>query len=396
MLQRAGLLPVARGPSASVDPKAAHRGGTSRLAWNGIGRHASSGPMIEPGPHTLPDGRTAEVVEISGGGLRARIATLGAALLNLWAPDIHGRLGDVVLGHATLADYLDDPAYLGVAVGRTAGRIAGATVTVDGTPHRLDANDSPNTLHGGPHGLSAAVWTLEERATDRVVLAVSSPAGAGGYPGRLAVRLGVALREIAGAPTLALDWHATTDAPTLVALTHHGYWNLDGHGAGPVTGHVLQSDAPRYLALNGLLPTGETPVTEGTALDLRQPRALADVLAEEAGPVTEAGGLDHDLFLPPFGERQAALRRALHVANATGTRAMEVWTTEPCVHLYDGLFLDGSEGKDGARYESRSGLAIETQPPPDATRIVDRPRIPSVILRPGEVLASRTEFRFVP
>lgn len=361
--------------------------------------------MIEPGPHTLPDGRESEVVEISAVGLRARVATLGASILNLWAPDAHGELADVVLGHATLEGYLDDDARLGVAVGRTAGRIAGATVTVDGTTYELEANDGPNVLHGGPRGLSGNVWTLEEQAPDRVTLTTTSPDGAGGYPGTLTVRLGLTLETVEGDPTLSLDWHAETDAPTPVALTHHGYWNLDGHGAGSITDHVLQSDASRYLALDGLLPTGETPFTDGTSLDFRWPCFLASSLqhGREAwrpgglgkGPVAKAGGVDHDLFLPPFGARQLPLRRVLHVANRTGNRAMHVWTTEPCVHIYDGLFLDGAEGKDGARYESRAGLAIETQPPPDATRISSQPRIPSVILRPGEPLRSRTEFRFV-
>ena len=356
--------------------------------------------MIETGTHRLPDGREVEVVEIAVGGLRARVATLGAALLNLWAPDARGDVVDVALGHAALAAYVDDPAYLGVAVGRTAGRIAGARVTVDGETHSLDANDGVNVLHGGPHGLSRKVWRMTDRAADRVTLAVESPAGEGGYPGRLTVRLTYALispEASGGSGTLALGWHAESDAPTPVALTHHGYWNLDGHDAGGVGGHTAQSGATRYLALGGLLPTGETPPVDGTALDLRTPRPLADVLAASgADPVARAGGLDHDLFVPPLGTRHAPLRRALrlHNGHAGPARGLEVWTTEPCVHLYDGAHLDVPRAKGGARYGPRSGVAVETQPPPDATRIGPTACVPSVLLRPGEALRSRTEFRF--
>ena len=368
--------------------------------------------MIAPGTHTLPDGREAEVVEIAAGALRARVATLGAALLNLWAPDARGHAADVTLGHADLEGYSEDPAYLGVAVGRTAGRIAGARVTVDGTAHALDANDGANALHGGPHGLSWKVWRVESQAPDRVTLAAESPAGEGGYPGRLAARLtyGLAPEASGDAVTLALDWHAEADAPTPVALTHHPYWNLRGHAAGGLGAHLVQSDAARYLALDGLVPSGETPPVDGTALELRRPTPLALAFAEaldapqeadrpqtSGGPIARAGGLDHDLLVPPLGRRQAPLRRVLrlHNGHADGrARGLDVWTTEPCVHLYDGAHLDVPRAKGGARYGPRAGLAVETQPPPDATRISGSPHVPSVVLRPGEALRSRTEYRF--
>ena len=342
--------------------------------------------MIEPGAHTLPDGRAVEVVEIAGGGLRARVATLGAALLNVWVPDGAGETADVALGHAALADYVDDPAFLGVAVGRVAGRIGGASVTVDGERYALDANDGPNTLHGGPHGLHSHVWTVADVGPDRVALETVSPDGEGGFPGTLRVRLAYTLADGA----LALDWTATTDRATPVALTHHGYWHPDGHDAGSVRDLVVQSDAGRMACLGpDLVATGDLDPVAGTPFDLGAPVRLGDVLDADHRQLDLAGGLDHDLLVGAGADRQRPLRR---VARVWGTgRGVDVWTTEPGVHLYAGAFLDVDRGKDGARYGPCSGLAVETQPPPDATA---HPAFPDTVLQPGQTLCSRTELRF--
>ncbi len=347
--------------------------------------------MILPGCYTLPDDRTAEVVELEGGGLRARVATLGAALLNLWVPDATGRVDDVVLGHAVLEGYLDDPAYLGMAIGRTAGRVAGGCVVIDGEECQLDVNDGPNTLHGGPCGFHQRVWTVEERAPHRITLVAESPDGEGGYPGALRVLLTYTLADRA----LAFDWEAETTAPTPVSLTHHAYVHLDGHAAGSVRPLVVRSDAERYVPLGrDLLPTGETRPVGGTPFDLRRPVRLADVVDADHPQIQQAGGLDHDLLVPPFSDgvgiaRRVPLRR---VARVWGRRrGLDVWTTEPGVHIYAGGALDVAHGKGGVRYAPFTGLALEAQPPPDATR---HAAFPDIVLRLGEPFSSRTVWRF--
>lgn len=342
--------------------------------------------MIETGTHTLPDGRAVEVAEIAGGGLRARIATLGAALLSLWVPDADGETADVALGHAELAGYVGDSAFLGAAIGRVAGRIGGAAVEVDGQRWALDANDGPNTLHSGPHGLHSHIWTVAETEPDRIALETVSPDGEGGFPGTLAVRLVYTLAEGA----LALDWTATADRPTPVALTHHGYLHLDGHDAGLARPLVVQSDAERFVRLGSdLVPTGNLDPVAGTPFDLREPVRLGTVLDAGHRQLDLAGGLDHDLLAEPVGTRQTELRRVVRVWGAS--RGLDVWTTEPGVHLYAGAFLDVADGKGGARYSAGTGLALETQPPPDATA---HPGFPNTVLRPGQTLRSRTVLRF--
>lgn len=348
--------------------------------------------MSALGPHTLPDGRIARVVEIAAGGaagIRARVSSLGAALLALHAPDAAGRVANVVLGHESLADYADDPAYLGAAVGRTAGRVRAARVEIDGQAHALDANDGENTLHGGPAGLNTLVWTVDHEAPERVVLAVASPDGAGGFPGTLTVRLALSVAPRADGPggTLALDWHAEATAPTPAALTLHLYLNLDGEGT--VLDQTLEVPAEQRLELApDLTATGRLVPVAGTPFDLRAPVRLGDVLASDAPSL--AGGLDHDWLVGPPDVREAPLRHALTVRGRT--RRLDVWTTEPCVHLYDGAFLRAD--RDG--HGPHAGLAVETQPPPDAVRLAHRPGFPDIVLRPGGALRSRTEYRFRP
>ena len=353
--------------------------------------------MIEPGTHRLPSlprtrsgGREAEVVALEGGGLKATVATLGASLLTLWVPDADGTAVDIALGHATLAGYLGDDAYLGAAVGRTAGRVGGAEVTVDGTAYALDANDGPNTLHGGPTGLHQKVWTVEDARPAQLTLSAESPDGEGGYPGDLSVRLTYTLEPWERGGALRLDWEARATAPTPVALTHHGYVNLDGHDAGSVRDHRVRVEADRYALLaDDTTTTGELAPVEGTPFDLRHPAPLGAVLDADDEQVRRGGGLDHDFVTTT--ERQVALRRVATVRAAA--RRLDVWTTEPGVHLYAGGSLSVATGKGGAAYGPHDGLALETQPPPDATA---HPAFPDVVLRPGDVLRSRTVLRFSP
>ena len=342
--------------------------------------------MIDVGTHTLSDGRTVEVVEIAGGGLRARVAGLGAALLALWVPDATGGAADLALGHDELAGYVDDDAFLGVAVGPVAGRIGGARIKVDGETHRLDANDGANTLHSGPAGLHAVVWDIADRSASSVELATVHADGAGGFPGDLAVRLRYTLAEGA----LPLDWTATTTAPTPVAPTHHGYLHLDGHDAGSVRPLVVRSPCDTFVPIRpDSVPVGELAPVAGTPFDLRQPVTVGAILDADHSQVARANGLDHDLLTALAPARQLDLRPVLTVRGAT--RRLDIWTTEPAVHLYAGGYLGVNRGKGGARYDAHGGLAIETQPPPDA---LAHDAFPDTVLWPGDTFRSATVYGF--
>ena len=350
----------------------------------------ASAPRRTVTSEELADGRRAGLFELANDVLRIRVSSLGAALLGVWVPDVRGHVRDVALGHATLQGYLDGNAYLGAAIGRTAGRITEAVVEVDGEEYDLDANDGPNTLHSGPRGFHQKVWSVEDHSPTHIRFHTESPAGEGGFPGTLSVALTYTLRD----RELHLDWEATADAPTPFAPTHHAYWNLDGHDAGSIRRHLLQCPAERYVVLGrALLPTGETAPVDGTPLDFRRTVSLGRVLDAPTREVEQAGGVDHDLLDSAPGTRQSPFRVVARLwGEAIG---MDVLTTEPGVHVYTGGNLDVPDGKDGAAYGPFDGIAFETQPPPDATRYADASDdFPSIILRRGDPFHSRTVFRF--
>lgn len=324
----------------------------------------------------------------NGRGLRARLMNYGATLLELWVPDRQGRQADVVLGFDNVADYFGDHPYLGAVVGRYANRIGGASFSLDGSRFRLAANDGEHHLHGGRRGFDRAVWTLVEERIEpfpQIVFGHTSAAGEEGYPGRLDVRVAYGLTPD---NALRVDYEARTDAPTVVNLTHHAYWNLGADD--DVLGHQLQIAASRFLPVDaGLIPTGERRAVEATPMDFRQPVAIGQGLAAPDEQLLLAGGYDHTWILERDGD---GLLPAVRLHEPRTGRTMEVLTTQPGIQFYSGNFLDGSlVGKGGRRYGRRAGLCLETQHFPDSPH---RPDFPSTVLRPGETYRHSTLYRF--
>jgi aldose 1-epimerase len=327
-----------------------------------------------------PDGTPVFEYRLAGGGLEARLCDFGATLVSLLAPDRSGRPGEVTLGFDDLAGYLDARPYIGATVGRCASRISGARFRLDGREFRLAANEGPNHLHGGRIGFDRRVWRVEEVTEDRAILALTSPDGEEGYPGALEVRASFALGP---GPELRIDWHATTDAPTVVNLTCHAYFNLRDGGTSDVLDHRLRIDASRYTPVDGAgIPTGEIAPVEGTPFDFRAETRIGARIDRVGG----RGGYDHNFALDGRG-----LRRAARLTEPRSGRALEVHTTQPAVLLYTGNSLDGVPGRGGVRYERRHGLCLETQHFPDSP---NHPEFPSTVLRPGEAYDETVIYRF--
>jgi aldose 1-epimerase len=322
-------------------------------------------------------------------GLVATITDLGGHLTELHLPDRSGRTADVVLGHSTLESYRDRAItpYFGAIVGRYANRIAGGRFTLDGTPYTLATNDGPHHLHGGESGFDQKVWDAEPMPDGpdgpALRLTCSSPDGEEGYPGLLRATVVYTLTHD---NALTIDYRATADAPTVVNLTNHAYFNLAGEASGAVvTDHVLQLHAARYTVVDEtLIPTGELAPVRGTPFDFTTPRPIGERLADVAGP-----GHDHNFVID--GE-PGALRPAARVHHPGSGRVMEIHTTQPGVQFYDGNLLDGSiTGKGGRAYVKHYGFCLETQHFPDSP---NRPGFPSTVLRPGEEYHEVTVHRF--
>ncbi|MFH8485915.1 aldose epimerase family protein [Streptomyces longisporoflavus] len=320
---------------------------------------------------TLPDGTSVHRWTLERGGVRVRVLTYGGIIQSAEVPGRSGQRESVALGFDDLRGYLDHPEpYLGALVGRYANRIAGGGFTLDGRTYRLARNNDPNSLHGGTAGFDKHVWEAAE-AEHGVRLTRVSPDGEEGYPGRLAVSVTYSLDEAGG---LRIAYEATTDAPTVVNLTNHTYWNLAGvrSGNGGAGGHELRIDAARMTPTDGTqIPTGVYEDVEGTRFDFRTARKVGD-------------GIDHNYVLD-----KGVTERPVEVAElsdpASG-RVLSVATTEPGLQLYT-----ADHFAEPLPFAPGDGVALETQHFPDSP---NRPQFPSTVLRPGEVYRSETVYGF--
>lgn len=342
----------------------------------------------QPFGHTDDGQAVTQFSLASDAGMAVDVLSYGGIVRALRVPDRTGRLGDVVLGFDTLDEYLAGHPFFGALVGRCANRIGGASFVLDGARHQLARTNGKNHLHGGAKGFDKVVWQaqpFQQADAAGVILRHRSPDGDERYPGNLDVQVTYALR-----PTneLQIDYRAGTDAPTIVNLTNHSYFNLAG--AGTVLGHLATVHADAITPVDEeLIPTGELLDVSGTPFDLRQPTAIGAGIDAEHPQIRLGGGYDHNFVLQG---QPGTLRPAARVTEPGSGRALEVLTTQPGVQFYTGNMMpQAMTGKGGQTYPRRGGFCLETQHFPDAP---NQPNFPSVVLRPGETYAQTTVFRF--
>ncbi|MDT0443758.1 aldose epimerase family protein [Streptomyces johnsoniae] len=344
-------------------------------------------------PRREPFGRLADGTEVhrwtlSRGGTRLRVLSYGGIVQSLEVPDRDGRAANVSLGFDRLDPYVADSPYFGALIGRYGNRIAEGRFTLDGAEYRLPVNDGPNSLHGGDIGFDKRVWDVTPSAPATLTLRYISPDGEMGYPGTLDVEVEYALGERGD---FRIDYRATTDAPTVVNLTSHVYFNLAGEGSGGIHDHRLSLPASRYTPVGEtLIPTGEPATVEGTPFDFRRAKTIGDDLRAGHRQLLHAQGYDHNLVLDKGSTPEP--ERAATLYDPSSGRLMTVSTTEPGVQFYSGNFLDGTlVGTSGRTYRQGDGLCLETQHFPDSP---NRPDFPSTVLRPGDTYRSTTVHSF--
>ena len=352
---------------------------------------------------TLPDGRTAHLYTLEvPGGWRATITDFGAILTSFLVPAGGGAAAgtpiDVVLGFDTLDGYVGKHPYFGATCGRVSNRIAHGMFELEGRTHRLAKNNGDHHLHGGLVGFDKKLWKATPRVSERgpaLDLEVVSPDGEEGYPGRLTAKTTYTLTPDG---ELWVEMSATTDAPTVVNLVHHSYWNLAGQASGTIRDHELAVSADRYLPVDpGGIPTGQPATVENTPFDFRPERRPAgtagraiDALRPANDPA-KPSGVDHN-YLVRGWKPDGALRRAAVLTDPKSGRALEVLSDQPGVQIYMGNFLDGTlKGKEGAVYGPNAGICLETQKYPDSIHHADWP---SVRLDPGQTYRHTMVHRF--
>jgi aldose 1-epimerase len=398
------VVAVLAGAGAAAKPKAAPEAGNAGAPAEpgklGITKEANWGVV---------DGQPVDRYTLTNRRMSVSIITYGGIIQQLWAPDAHKRLANVTLGFKDLAGYTmprgnpptaANPAYFGAIIGRYGNRIGGAKFALDGNEYTLDANNGPNSLHGGDKGFDKYVWAAEPFQTAGVVglkLTRTSAAGEGctpppgctGFPGNLQVEVDYSLDE---KNNLRIDYKATTDAPTVVNLTNHAYWNLAGEGSGTIYRHRLRITADSYTPDDAtLIPTGSIEPVAGTPFDFRHRHAIGKRIRNDDPQLVIGRGYDHNWVLNrPAGD--TSLIKAARLRDPRSGRKLTIKTTEPGIQFYSGNFLDGTlYGTSDRAYRQGDGLALETQHYPDSP---NKPQFPSTRLDPGQTYTSTTIYKF--
>jgi len=326
----------------------------------------------------MPDGRRVLAFTITNAnGMEVRCTEYGGIILSVKVPDSRGAPVNVVVGFPSLAEYVEDGAYVGAVIGRYANRIAQGRFTLGGRRYELARNDRTSHLHGGVRGFNKVAWQAEEfqeaggaGATLRYV----SPAGEEGYPGTLAARVRYTLTD---ENTLECDFSATADEATHVNLTQHSYFNLSGSKPGRgMLDHVLRLNATRFTPVDAtLIPTGELRAVKGTPFDFTAPTPIGLRIGQDDEQLRHGGGYDHNWVL----DRDApGLVRAATLHDPVSGRTVDVLTTQPGIQFYSG---------------NPRGLALEPQHFPDTP---NRPEFPSTLLAPGQGYRAQIVYQFSP
>ena len=320
-------------------------------------------------------------------GAYVQLSSVGAGIVSIVVPDKDGKLADVVLGYPEAASYFADGPCAGKVPGRYANRIALGKFSLDGVEYTLPGNNGPNHLHGGPDGFQNKVWESRE-ADGGVEFLYYSEDGEMGYPGALKA---VARYDWTEENELRLTLTAESDAPTVVNLTNHAYFNLNGEGNGDILGHVLRLNASEYLPTSdSLIPVGESEPVAGTPMDFVTEKVIGAEIKADFPALNYGKGYDNCWVIDGYEPGQ--IQEAAELYSPESGRVLNVYTTQPGVQIYTGNWLSGCPaGKDGHVYEDYTGVAIECQNFPDAP---NKPDYPTAVLRPGEVYEQAIIFAF--
>ncbi|MGC4020791.1 MAG: aldose epimerase family protein [Cyclobacteriaceae bacterium] len=319
--------------------------------------------------------------------VKIEIINFGGRVVSLFVPDKNGKLEDVVLGFDSLEKYTTHDSYYGAIIGRYGNRIANGKFSLREKEYQLEKNNGVNALHGGPKGFHNVFWKVISSTDSSVAFSYISKDGEEGYPGNVNLEVKYMLTND---NELIIDYSATSDKETIINLTNHSFFNLNGEGKGDVLNHQLMINAERFCPVDQtLIPSGELKEVKGSPFDFLETHKIGERIDQNDQQLKFGNGYDHNWVL---NKKADELTLAAKVIEPNSGRVMEVLTTEPGIQFYSGNFLDGKEiGKGGKPYQFRSAFCLETQHFPDSP---NHSNFPSVILKPGEVYRQKTIYKF--
>ena len=315
------------------------------------------------------------------------ITNFGGRIVSVMVPDKDGQMRDVVLGFDSIQDYVSKPSDFGASIGRYANRINQGKFTLDGTEYQLPQNNYGHCLHGGPQGYQYRVFDAVQPNPQELELTYVAEDGEEGFPGNITCKV---LMKLTDDNAIDIRYEAETDKPTIVNMTNHSYFNLDGDAARNEA-HLLTIDADYYTPVDStFMTTGEIAPVEGTPMDFRTPTPVgARINDYDFVQLKNGNGYDHNWVLNTKGD---VTRKCATLESPLTGIVLDVYTNEPGIQVYAGNFLDGSlTGKKGITYNQRASVCLETQKYPDTP---NKPEWPSAVLRPGEKYMSQCIFKF--
>jgi aldose 1-epimerase len=337
---------------------------------------------------THPDGIKIYKYTLSNGnGMQAEIINYGATEVKLTAPDRDGNFQDVTFGYDDLNQYITGTAYFGAIVGRYGNRIDNGKFKINETEYQVTVNSGEHHLHGGTLGFNKVIWHVCEVTDKSIKLTYESKDGEEGYPGNVTLSVVYSLTDDNG---LKIDFSGSTDAPTLLNPTNHGYFNLSGSFENTILNHKLFIDADKYTPVDdGLIPTGELADVADSPMDFRQATAIGARISDDNVQLKYGLGYDHNWVLNNFDGK---VNTVATLSDSASGRVMEVLTDQPGLQFYSGNFLNGSDaGKGGVPYNYRTGLCLEAQYFPDSP---NKENFATPLLQPGEEYKQTTIYRF--
>lgn len=319
-------------------------------------------------------------------GMVMEVTDFGATLVSLLVPDKDGNLVDVVLGYDSPEGYLGPSGTnFGGTIGRNGNRIGKGTFVLNGKTYELDKNNNGNNLHSGYDQYNLRMWDVKKTTENSITFSLHSPDGDQGYPGTLDVDVTYTVTDD---NEVRMDYYGIPSEDTIVNLTNHSYFNLDGHASGNILDHEVWVDADAFTPTDAeLIPTGEICPVEGSPMDFRTKKTVGQDIEASYEALIFGGGYDHNWCL----NNKGALAKVAELSSNVSGIAMDAYTDLPGVQIYTGNFLDEEIGKQGAIYHRRQGICFETQKYPDG---IHHKEFPSVVCKKGEEYRTTTIYKF--
>ena len=320
-------------------------------------------------------------------GMEAAITNYGGRVVSILVPDKTGKMTDVVLGFDSVSGFEHSTErYYGATIGRYGNRIAKGKFKIDGKEYQSSTNNPPNMLHGGKNGFQEMVWDAKLIDSSKLELTYLSKDMEEGFPGNLHVKVTYSLTDD---NAFKCEYEATTDKTTVVNLTNHAFYNLNGESSGTVLNHTLQVDADNYIPVDStLIPLGKIETVANTPFDFRKPTTIGARINTDNVQLKNGKGYDHNFVLNKHDMNTVV---ATVVGDKSGIK-MEVFTQEPGLQFYSGNFMKGANAmKNGKKDEYRTSFALETQHYPDSP---NQPSFPSTLLKPGQVYKTQSLYKF--